>query len=253
MTMKLTDPLDYARDAIAELRTAIDWLTGSLLPGADHTYRPPSMSAVARAERDRLARLERLERSAIAPGESPAPFDLDVADLLSEILAAADSMADLVSDTAKVARMPAAQSAFNDPEPYLIHVLDMLPACRRRPDVVRRIEERCDELVLRTHTTLGLLGDGQLLDVVCPWCDGRRSDDAPTGGAKTMRIRAQLPPGKPMSKVDPKDVRWLVVCESGSCDPPQAECGERLRGRPAWPLKTEGEWLAMRFEAAIAS
>lgn len=242
----------YVVDAVNELQTAIDWLIASLLPGTEHPYRPPSMSPDARADRDRLAKLERLERSTIAPGESPAPFDLDVADLLSEILSAADDMADLVSDTAKVPRMPAAQSAFNDPEPYLIHVLDMAPACRQAPDVLLAIEARCDGLTMRTHTLLGLLGDGQVLDATCPWCDGRRSD-VPTGGARTMRVRAQLPPGEPMSKVDPTDVRWLVVCESGLCEPPPADCGERYRGRPAWPLKTEGEWLAMRLERAQAS
>lgn len=240
----------HARDAIAELRTAIDWLVASLLPGTEHPYRPPSMSADARAERDRLARLERLERSAIAPGESPAPFDLDVADLLAEILSFADATSDRVCRAVRRPTDRPAMSAFADPGPALRLVDGYLRlAATVDAGLPVLIEGRCDELVTRAHTILGLLGDGQLLDVVCPWCGGRRSD-APVGGAKTMRVRAQLPPGKPMAKVDPKDVRWLVVCESGSCVPPDAECGEWVRGRPAWPLKTEGEWLAQRLELA---
>jgi hypothetical protein len=239
----------YADDAVRDLQTAIEWLTAVLLPGTHKPYRPPSMTPDARAERDRLARLERLERSGIAPGETPAPLDLDVADLLSEILSAADELADLVSDTARVARMPSAPSAFTDPEPYLIHVTDLLPACRKSPVVVRSVEVRCDELTRRAHETLGLLGDGQVLDVVCPWCDGRMAD-RPVGGVKTLRVRAQLPAGRPMARVDPAEVRWLVVCESGTCSPEPADCGERVRGRPAWPLNTEGEWLAMRLERA---
>lgn len=239
----------YVNDAIGELQTAIDWLIASLLPGTGHPYRPPGMSQEARAERDRLAKLERLERSVIAPGESPAPFDLDVADLLAEILSAADDMADQVSDAAKVPRMPGAGSAFADPAPFLARVLKLAPVCAAAPGVLAAVEARCDQLTMRTHTLLGLLGDGQVLDALCPWCDGRRSD-APVGGQKTMRVRAQLPAGQPMSKVDPVDVRWLVVCESGLCEPPQSDCGERFRGRPAWPLRTEGEWLAQRLEMA---
>ena len=243
----------HALDAITELRTAIDWLVASLLPGTEQPYRPPSMSADARAERDRLARLERLERSNLAPGETPAPLDLDIADLLAEILTFADTTAERVCWAVHRPVDEPPRSAFADPGPALRLITGNLRlAATVDSGLPRFVEERCDELVTRAHTILGLLGDGQLLDVVCPWCGGRR-DDAPVGGAKTMRVRAQLPPGQAMSKVDPKDVRWLVVCESGSCEPPPAECGERLRGRPAWPLKTEGEWLAMRLEAAIAS
>lgn len=242
-----------AAAAVNELRVAINWLIAVLVPGTHKPYKAPTLSPELRAERDREARLERLERSNLAPGEVPAPLDLAVADLLAEILTCADDLADLVSDTAKVARMPPAPFAFTDPDPYLIHVLDLLPACRGHPHVPRRVEGDCDDLTFRTHEQLGLLGDGQVLAAVCPWCAGRTASK-PVGGERTLRVRAQLPRDvKSVVAVPPEEVRWLVICESGTCEPPEADCGERLRGRPAWPLRTEGDWLAQRIESTASA
>lgn len=249
MTTAMTD----ARDAIRELRTALGWLAANLLR-TDRPYRAPQISAAKRAELDALARLEQLERSGIAPGESPVPFDLDIADLLAEILTAADEWADRVCFAVWRPVDPPACSAFEDPSRRLDLVERYLAgAVVADPALAEVVEARCDALVYRAHGLLGLLGDGQLLNAVCPWCDGRTTS-APVGGARTMRVRAQLPAGKrTMTQVDPVDVRWFVVCESGTCEPPPADCGERLRGRPAWLLRTDGDWLAARIERAMAS
>lgn len=250
----MADPVGSARDAINELRDVIDWLAASLLPGTAKPYRAPQMSAEKRAELDALARQEWRERSGIAPGETPPVYDLDIADLLSEILTAADSLADRVCWAVQRPVDPPAVSAFADPTPRLDLIADYLrTAVVTDPGIVPVIEDTCDGFIFRAHSLLGLVGDGQLLAATCPWCAGRTARH-PVGGARTLRIRAQLPAGvRTVTKVDPKEVRWLVVCESGTCEPPAAQCGERLRGRPAWPLKTEGEWLAQQIEAAMAS
>lgn len=239
-----------AQAAVAELLNALGWLAATLLPGTGRPYRAPTLSPAQQAQRDREAKLERLERSGIAPGETPAPCQLDVADLLSEVMSTADELADLVCLATWRPTPQPVVSAFSNPTRFLNLVTRYLPlAATVDPALPGVVEARCDGLVYRAHAVLGLLGDGQLLDVVCPWCDGRAAGH-PVGGAKTMRVRAQLPAGKrSVAGVDPKDVRWLVVCESGLCEPPEADCGERLRGRPAWPLASEGEWLAQRFEA----
>lgn len=245
---------DQATAAIRELRQVVDWLAANLLPGTAKPYRAPESSAARRAARDAEARRERLERSGIAPGESPAPFDLDIADLLSEILTTADDLADRACWSVHRPVDRPAGSAFEDPARFFDLLTRLLPAASTSdPTLAGTVEEVCDGLIFRAHRLLGLLGDGQLLNAVCPWCTGR-GPAAPVGGDRTMRVRAQLPPGKrTLTGVDPKDVRWLVVCEGVGCEPPAAECGERHRGRPAWPLRTEGEWLAGRIEATLAS
>ena len=61
-----------------------------------------------------------------------------------------------------------APSAYTDPEPYLIHVLDLLPACRG-DEVPLLISSRCESVVFRARSMLGLITDGQLLPMMCPW------------------------------------------------------------------------------------
>lgn len=249
----MTDAVKAATTAVDELLNVLAWLAASLMPGTTKPYRAPQMSAEKRAEADALARLEKAEiiNAGLLLGETPAPFDLDVADLLAEIMATADSLADRVCWAVMRPVDPPAVSAFADPTRFLRLVVKWLPLAATVDEALAGyVEGRCDSLVFRAHGLLGLLGDGQLLDALCPWCDGRTSA-TPTGGARTLRIRAQLPVGqRNLAKVDPKDVGWFVVCEGGLCEPPDADCGARLRGRPAWPLSSEGEWLAQRLERA---
>lgn len=249
----MTSPADTAAAAVRELLNALGWLAASLMPGTAKPYRAPQMSDEKRAAADILARLEKAEiiNAGLLLGETPPPFDLDVADLLSEIMSTADELADRVCRAVYRPVDPPAGSAFADPSRFLRLVLRWLPlAVTVDEGLAAYTEGRCDGLVFRAHGLLGLLGDGQLLDAACPWCEGRTST-SPTGGARTLRVRAQLPDGKrSVASVDPQDVRWFVVCEGGLCEPPTADCGSRLRGRPAWPLSSEGDWLAMRLERA---
>lgn len=240
---------EQACSAVRELRDAVGWLAATLMPGTHKPYRAPTISPEQRAQRDREARLERFERVGTGAAELRAPLDLDVADLLVETLATVDELCDRACRAAEVTPPPAASSAFADPGPYLETLLRTLPAAVA-VDVTLAVdvEHRCDALVYRTHAVLGLLGDGQVIGV-CPWCGGRTAA-TPIGGAKTLRVRAQLPAGKrSIAGVDPADIEWWVVCE-GLCEPSTEECGNRLRGRPAWSLRTEAAWLAGRLEHA---
>lgn len=247
----MTSPADAAEAAVRELFNVTGWLAASLMPGTSKPYRAPQMSDEKRAEADALARLERAEviNAGLLLGETPPPFDLGVADLLSEVMTLADELAERTCLAVMRPLDPPAGSAFADPRPALRLVLRLLPvAVTADESLAGYAEGRCDSLTYRAHALLGLLGDGQMLAALCPWCGGR-TGASPTGGARTLRVRAQLPDGQSMARVDPKDVRWFVVCE-GLCEPPTADCGARLRGRPAWPLSSEGEWLAQRLERA---
>jgi hypothetical protein len=113
----MTPSTGAARDAVRELLDVVGWLAAALLPGTTKPYRAPQMSADKRAEADARAKLEKLERSAIAPGETPPPFDLDVADLLSEIMSVADELADRTCWAVLRPVPPPAPSAFADPGP----------------------------------------------------------------------------------------------------------------------------------------
>lgn len=237
--------------AVSELIDIVHWLAASLLPGTHKPFTAPAMSAEKRAETDRRNREitgtgRQIGTTTMIPlGESPAPMDLNVLDLLVEILTTADELADLVSDTALVARMPSAPSAFTDPEPYLLHVLDLLPACKN-DHTPAFIVKQCETVVFRARSMLGLIVDGQLLPMMCPWCGGRTSKHL-FGGAKTLRIRL-VPTVNPKTGKD--EQLPCVVCESTLCQPPEEDFGRTHRGRPAWPLDAEGDWLARRIAIA---
>lgn len=243
--------MNAAREAIDELGQVTGWLACSLLPGTPKPWTAPLMSdekLAARAMQDRTYRAAAAMSAMIPLGESPAPLDLTTLDLLVEILCLADEIADLCSDAAEVPRLAAASSWMADPAPFLARGAAFVAYLDKASQ--RRVEERCDDLTYRALGSLGLMGDGQVLAVVCPWCLGR-TPQRPVGGARTLRVRAVLPAGeRSLVKVDPDDIDWLIVCEGVACEPPSKDCGERHRGRPAWSLTREGEHLAKLLEKA---
>lgn len=251
---------------LVELATTVDQLAANLLPGTARPWRAPQISAERRAELDRQDREDRLHIAqqgdlpahlrgqgvVVPPGESDAPYDLDIADLLSDILVAGDLLADQAAgvveaelrtwagawaDQVPSMAPPPAQSAFADPSTHWSFVAALLEdVARLNPDLLEHIADTAAMHVRRAAPALGLITDGQLLAALCPWCDGKTSA-APVGGHRTLRVRT-LPGGLP-----------AVVCEGGSCDPPEAECGARWRGLPAWP-EHEWTWLAARLHRA---
>lgn len=220
---------------IADLEWVIAYwpdLTESRLPGTARPWRQPELSPEQRAELDHAARIERAERSDDAWGETPAPVDVGVLDLLASLLWDADTIAGhcVVVPYAPAPELPS--TAFADARPYLAYAVAHLGAV--------------DELVMHAVATLTrsmkdqiahslcLLYDGQRLDVTCPWCEGR-TEAAPVGGARTWRVR-QLP-GDLVA----------IVCE-GICEPPSKSVGTWWRGQPCWPV-SEWDWLAKQVTA----
>lgn len=230
---------DTTVDLLTELETVTSWLAANLLPGTHRPYRP-ELSADKKSELAAIARLKvrnDARSGMLVPlGETPAPADLEILDLLVEI----------IETVATFSLLPAPRSSLDDPRPHMRSIRRQLDA--RTLIVTGSLEDACETLIDRAHKVLGLVGDGQLLHAVCPWCSGITATH-PEGGQRTLRIRAKLPPGKKsMVTVHPADVRWLVVCESGSCAPESKDCGTWWRGQPAWDLRTEADWLAKRLE-----
>jgi hypothetical protein len=252
---------------LTELQTTVDHLAANLMPGTTKPWRAPQMSAEKRAELDRQEREDRLhiaqqgilpahlkgQSVVVPPGENPAPYDLDVADLLASILVDVDMLADLgahsietdlldwagawARDLCARSLLPtlapaSATSAFADPAPHIAFLADHLDVIAYvDPDLLKEIAEKAQRHIDAAKVLLGHILDGQLLPLMCPWCRGRTGAH-PMGGERTLRIRLSLG----------EEPRPLVVCEGGACEPGTAS-GVRWKGLPAWDLINEGAWL----------
>lgn len=201
------------------------------LKGTQRPWQQPAdLDPSQRAERDAQARLERADRNLHALAEAPAPLHLDVLDLLVDLLATSDDLAERVAQAAGVERLPPAASHTADPEPYLRHAAAHLAAALEAdPQLGRYVEEEASRLRYDVAKALGEFVYGQRLLVVCLWCHG--------GATHSYTWRVREVHGEA-----------AVVCESGVCEPPEADCGTWHRGNPAWPLSREGAWLADRIE-----
>ena len=226
-----------ASDDVAELLKVVDWLEASYMPGTAKPWTPPTITDERRNAMDALARAERLERTDIAPGDSPDPYDFGVVDMLVDILTEVDCLAEALAQTAGYERMANASSSYADSRPYLRYIAHLLPdATVADIGIPELVSDICRALTTRGMQVLGLFTDGQLLAGCCPWCGGR-SSRTPIGGGHTLRVRV-MPNGDA-----------VLVCEGGMCEPPSADVGMWWRGLPAWPV-SEWEWLADRIERA---
>lgn len=237
--------MQRAQAALNELDERAGWLDASLAPGTPRPYRQPNLTREARAEADARARIERLERIDTAPGDSPDPVWSDGIELRTDILALADAMASRVAQLAGVDPMPDA-SWDADARRYLRFVARwLLMASEVDGQLPGNVQRKCEQLTARADVLLGHVTDGQTLSACCPFCGGR-TDGAPNGGERTMRVRTL-----PGSRLTP--ARTVVVCEGGLCAPTTADCGIWWRGMPAWDLEAEGAWLADRIERVSAA
>lgn len=229
--------MTLTRSVIADLEwIAAYWpdLTESRLPGTARPWRQPELSPERRAERDHTARIERDERAGFALGESPAPVDVGVLDLLASLLWDADTIHEHVAQAAGIERLAPPSTAFADARPYLAYAVKHLPAVDEEAvvDVIAGIARGMKADIARA---LCLVYDGQRLDVTCIWCAGR-TELAPVGGEKTWRVREL--PGDLVA----------IVCESGTCEPESRFVGTWWRGKPCWPV-SEWDWLAKQVTA----
>lgn len=210
-------------------------LVEARLPGTARPWRQPHLTPQQRAERDHAAWVERLERTGEAIGEAPAPLDLGVLDTITGILAEAVEFAAAAAAYAGAPQLPPPSTAVADARPYLRFLAEQIPALPDPEAFADHIAPAVSRWVRRIARTLALVHDGQALAVVCPWCRGV-TPETPAGGAYTWRVRHL--PGDEIA----------IVCESGSCEPPNRDVGTWWRGMPVWPLR-EWDWLARRLEA----
>lgn len=221
----MSDPRSDAQDGLAWLIEYWPDLLEARLPGTPRPWRYEPLTPAQRAARDEEARIERLERTADALGESPAPVDVGVLSTALELLVRADDLAAAIAEHAGVDILSPPRFGQLDARPYLEYARRHLTL-----DLEEWAAPIVQSMVEKVAAILGLVVDGQLLAVVCPWCRGV-TDEQPVGGAHTWRVR-ELPGGQ-----------VAIVCESGHCEPPPREVGTWWGGRPCWPM-SEWERLA---------
>lgn len=176
-------------------------------------------------------------------GSTPAPLHLDVLDVISTVVASADTLAEHIAHTLGHEPPPAAASAYADPRPHLAHCAHHLAAaCQADPDMADAARARIIPMHTRVLGGLGLLVDGQLIDAICPFCIGRTYERP--AGVRTLRVRV-IPSRHVRAELG--EVEPVVVCENpAGCTVLASEVGMWVRDRPAWPM-AEWEWLAARL------
>lgn len=162
-----------------------------------------------------------------APGYSPAPGHVDVADLMADLLSTVDELAERLAQALGMNRLAHATSVFADPRPYLRLLRVNLDHPDLEPALVAEVADAAARLSRDVAAALRLLRAGQVLDTACPWCLSLRS----------LRVTSADVGHGPEA---------LIVCMSGVCEPPESDCGTWTRGRPAWRFP-EWEWLSQRL------
>lgn len=246
----MTEPVSIAARRHGAIQRDLLWIADrwadlyeARLKGTARPYREPSGTPEARAERDRLAKVERLERSGLAPGEHPSPVHTDVLDVLADVLMRADMLHEHIAQTLGIDRLPHATSAYDDASPYLTFIREHLSAAvLADEDMLDAASDTATHLRTAMAAVFGEFYDGQRLAAVCDFCGGVDARH-PGGGAHTLRVRVLWMP-TPTNKDHHETV---VMCENDGCDPAPADCGTRHKGRPAWPMH-EWEWLAKRLD-----
>lgn len=191
------------------------------IPGTRRPWRHGELTLIQRDERDAQLRAER-HMAEIFLEAQPAPLHLDVLDTL-------DLLWSVLVRTAMNLGVPMppqrVMGALDDPR----QLLELCrAAARRQPDGV--VADHGWAILHTIEAALGEIYDGQKLTADCPWCHG--------GIARAPSWRVHLLPGQLPA----------IVCESGACEPPEADAGTWWHGQPAWPL-WEWSWLAQRIEA----
>lgn len=196
-------------------------LEASRLKGTPRPWKQPTLTPEQRNELDRQAHAEKTERGAFVLGESPAPIHIDVLDKMHAYARKLKRLAILVSMELKhnigVQRYPHVPS-------LLLYIRGHIPKVSN--DLFNTIRKVTAEVRAGMAAHFTEVFDGQRLKADCPWCHQPK-----------LFIRLVGPEHNPQP---------VVVCESGVCEPPSADCGKFYRGQPAWPFY-EWEWLSNRI------
>lgn len=227
-------------DATADLEwVAESWpdLHQMRLPGPRRRRTRRPLTRAARERADTQARIERAEQPDSILGASAAPIHVGVLDTLSELLWEVTELADRLCETAghTPPDPPTTAYDFDSVGVMCRAATRALPAAAEvDPECLDDARSSAGHMRHMLERSLTEAVDGQVLSTVCAWCQGRTSE-APVGGERTLVVR--LIAGNP-----------LIVCESDACEPPSADCGTWLFGKPAWP-DAEWEWLSQRLGA----
>lgn len=170
-----------------------------------------------------------------------APADAEVLDLIAPLAHAADDMA---RTGIAVCSLPdtvlPANAASKDPRPWLVAVRERLRYAHELDECTGPwIERQLQPLVARTARLLGHVRDGQVLNGICPWCNGFTDSGL---GVRTLQVHYPA--------TDDEDDEPLIVCRSSGCNPPRSACGMRHDEHPAW-ARREWDWLATQLRAPL--
>lgn len=172
----------------------------------------------------------------------PVPVDVGVLDLLARIATVVDDVARTIVAAAGLddpTRKPPIRAedflplvpATVNPARWMTTTATWLAAAHDRDDrSAPWVTDQLAPLVAITARLLGDIRDGQVMNGVCPWCNGLTVDGM---GERTMQIHY------PVSDDDEP----LVLCHGLNCAPPSSACGMRHHGQPAWPIR-EWDWLS---------
>jgi hypothetical protein len=121
-----------------------DDLLESRYKGTARPWREPAEHDPERREQARQHdAAERAERTDSAIGEHPAPVHVDTLDLLVDLLATADDLAERIAQAAGVDRLPYPTSSFASAEPYLRHAAAWLqPATDALPQLLEYVSDQ---------------------------------------------------------------------------------------------------------------
>lgn len=222
--------VDRALAALAEVETLVPLLALLRDPSTRRPWREVQLDPYRRAELDDEARAEQADRTEDAPGEHRDAARADVLDVLSGVLWRAEDLAHHLSRAARVEPLAAAP-ADGDPRPYLERARETLvPAVlgwTNGKDIAYWAADQAGAMLADLAAALALNVDGHLVKALCPWCRGGLA------GAYTWRVRILV--GEP-----------VIVCESGTCNPPSKDVSTLWKGCPVWRFH-DWEWLAKRL------
>jgi hypothetical protein len=191
------------------------------LKGTPRPWKTPDLTPEQWAEMDRRAREEKQERGAFTLGESPAPVHLDMLDTQLDIARRVQELALTMSGQLQ---HNLRRHKHPDPVPHLHYLKGHLHKIDN--ELHNRIRRETAAIRHAMATLFTEVFDGQRLKTDCPWCK-----------LPKLYIRMIGPEDNPQP---------IVACESGTCEPPEADCGKYWRGNPAWPFY-EWEWLAQQI------
>ncbi|MFI6814446.1 hypothetical protein ACIBG7_18690 [Nonomuraea sp. NPDC050328] len=210
-----------------------DLLDARLPMATRRPWRQSEIGAEARAVRDAEARLERILRTDLAPGETPSPLDVTILQTAFDLLVDADDLAGRLADDELLPKPPSPGYGSLDIRPYLDFVRACLVAEHEDLGEPGEWAGHAHQTLWRMYETvartLGMAYTGQTVRAVCPWCSGRTAEH-PEGGQHTWLV------------VEMPGDQIAIMC-TGQCEPPQRVVGTWWSGQPCWPI-TQWDRLA---------